>query len=80
MIGLGLILLGCLSLYLGFNKLKDRRKSRNEFSATATSGLHPIWKKVSKLQRFNAHLDIWIFLVLGPVVIIVGVVALLRGE
>ena len=77
-IGAGLILLGCVAIYLGIAKLRDYRSEQNEFGAIDVTGLHPLWEKVFKVQRFNGHLDIWMFLILGPACVIGGIVALLR--
>ena len=77
MIGAALILLGCLSIYLGMAKLRDFRSGDNEFGPIDVTGLHPLWEKVFKIQRFNGHLDIWMFLILGPACIVGGLVTLL---
>jgi hypothetical protein len=76
-IGFGIIVLGCLSLYLGLSQLRDYRASRNDFGPDDITGLHPLWGKVFKLRRFNAHFNIWMFLGLGSVCIVVGIAAVL---
>ena len=77
MIGLGLIVLGCLSLYLGISNFRDYRRGQNALCPADVAGLHPLWNTVFKLRRFNAHLDIWIFLVLGPALVVGGIAVLL---
>ena len=77
MIGIGLIALGFLSLYLGISNFRDYRRGKNAFAPTDVAGLHAIWNTVFKLRRFNAHLDVWIFLGLGPVLLVIGTAVML---
>lgn len=77
MIGAALILLGLVGIYLGVDKLRDYRAGESEFGPIDVTGMHPLWEKVSKLQRFNGHLDIWALLIGGPFCVILGIVVLL---
>jgi hypothetical protein len=77
-IGLGLILLGLLSVYLAVSQWRDYRANQNDFAPRDAAGLHPLWKTTFRIQRFSSHLDIWIFAVLGPALVIGGVIALLK--
>lgn len=79
MIAVALIVLGILSLWLGITQLRDRRMGQNDFAANDLTDLHPLWGKVFTLQRFSARIDIWMFLILGPVMVGFGLAILLGG-
>ena len=75
MIGVALILMGCVSLYLAFSLLKDYRRRENGFAPSDDLELNYWWQLTTKVRRFHSHLDLWIFGVLGPVLIVVGLIA-----
>ena len=77
MIGVGLILLGLVSIYLATSQLRDFRRNQNDFAPSDSTGLHPLWKTTFRIRRFSSHMDIWIFGLLGPALIVGGLVAVL---
>jgi hypothetical protein len=80
MMGVIIILLGCVGIYLAVCKFRDFQAGRSEFAPSDTTDLHPLWKRTFKIQLLNAHIDIWIYGILGPFMIIVGAIALFRGD
>ena len=81
MIGIGLILLGCVSIYLAIIRLKDHRSRRNDFVPLDSISVSDVWlKRTLKVQRFSSILDIWIFGIGGPTSIALGLIALFRGD
>ena len=72
-----LILSGVGMMVLGYLSLRDRKAMANDFAPQDTEGLHRSWKTVFKLQRFNARIDIIIYLTLGPLAFALGVYSLL---
>jgi hypothetical protein len=77
-IEIGLILIGLASIGLGLWNFRDWRRSTSQFSPIETEGLNTWWKRTARIQRFNHHLDIWIFLILGPASIALGIYAMLK--
>ncbi len=77
MIGLGLIFLGLVSGYLAVGLWSDFRRNRKDFAPSDNTGLHPLWKTTFRIQRFNSHLDMWVFGTLAPAMIAGGLITLL---
>jgi ABC-type antimicrobial peptide transport system permease subunit len=79
-IGLVFIAFGFGFAWLAYSQFKDWRRGKGEFVRYEedTSGR---WRILNaKLRHFNSHLNLWIFAVLAPFLVVVGVVAMVRGE
>ena len=80
MIGPLFIALGLLCAWLAHAQFKDWRRGTADFHRYEEDTSDRWWKLNSKLRRFNSHLDLWMFAVLSPLMVTVGVVVMARGE
>ncbi len=78
LIGLACIILGVAATALGVWNYWDWRAKKGLFEPVNDTGLGAWWKLAVRVQMFNNHLDIWIFFLLGPVLIALGIYDLIK--